>query len=115
MRPLSAARVRGCAQPARGAVDRAPMGTEREDKAKADKHPAHPQDPAKLQSEGHVSVAAVDRLAGHAQASGIAAPPRVNVGDLPVGKHTEIDVSIFNLEPNADAVITAAFDGDASL
>ncbi|CAN5732979.1 hypothetical protein BH11MYX3_BH11MYX3_19060 [soil metagenome] len=60
------------------------------------------------------SAASVDRMA-MPRTAGIGAPPRVQAGDLAVGRHVGVDVPIFNLDPTADAVLSVALAGAPSL
>ncbi len=59
------------------------------------------------------SPAKVDQLAG--STSGIGAPPRVNVGDLELGRHVDIDVPVFNLDSSNDANVAVEVSGSPSL
>ncbi len=56
----------------------------------------------------------VDRLAAAAR-RGIAAPLRIQAGDLQLGKHVEIDVPVWNLDASADANVSVELDAPAAL
>lgn len=68
-------------------------------------------------TEGHTppSPAAVDRIAASGLSATLVAPPAVEVGDLALGKHVEVEVPLFNQDPGADAVLTTQVVGPPSL